>query len=114
MINSIDNFEHYKLINFHSNFNIDNDYLDSFKFNKSINNLLSLNTNKIPDTKQPDFSKSFINSFEENSIESQSFKSSSNIKSDIFCGNGCKDENKIIKDEDNIHRNKISIIKKNL
>ena len=97
MINSIDNFELYKLINLHGNFDIDNDYLDSLKFNKSINNLLSLNTNKIPDTKQPDFSKSFINSFEENSIESQSFKTSSNIKSEIFCGNSYIDGNKIIK-----------------
>ena len=107
MKNQVDILENRGLINYNNNYNKDNECLDFFQLNKSEN------INKISYIKQPAISKSFSNSFEENSLESKINKYSINLNTITFEDIIFKDDFKISKEENILHK-KIFINKKNL
>ena len=93
MKNQVDILENRGLINYNNNYNKDNECLDFFQLNKSEN------INKISYIKQPAISKSFSNSFEENSLESKINKYSINLNTITFEDIIFKDDFKISKEE---------------
>ena len=105
MKNQVDILENRGLINYNNNYNKDNECLDFFQLNKSEN------INKISYIKQPAISKSFSNSFEENSLESKINKYSINLNTITFEDIIFKDDFKISKEENILHK-KIFINKK--
>ena len=105
MINQIDILENSGLINYNNNFNKDNECYDFFQLDKSTN------INKISYIKQPVIPNAFINSFEENSLESKINKYSLNLNTIAFEDIIFKDDFKIGKEENILHK-KIFINKK--
>ena len=107
MKNQVDILENRGFINYNNNFNKDNQYLDLdfFQLDKSEN------INKISYIKQSATSKPFSNSFEENSLESKINKYSINLNTITFEKIIFKDDFKIEKEENILHK-KIFINKK--
>ena len=98
MINQVDILENRGFINYNNNFNKDNQYLDFFQLDKSEN------INKISYIRQPATSKPFSNSFEENSLESKINKYSINLNTITFEEIIFKDDFRIAKEENILHK----------
>ena len=64
MTNHTNIFENYTLIDSNMDFAENNDFPDNYQPNKSINNIISINTEKIPNNEMTIFQKAFTDSLD--------------------------------------------------
>ncbi len=64
MTNHTNIFENYRLIDSNIDFTENNDFSDNYQPNESINNIISINTEKIPNNEMTIFQKAFTDSLD--------------------------------------------------
>ena len=64
MTNHTNIFENYRLIDSNIDFAVNNDFSDNYQPNESINNIISINTEKIPNNEMTIFQKAFTDSLD--------------------------------------------------
>ena len=105
MTNHTNIFENYRLIDSNIDFAENNYFPDNYQPNKSINNIISINTEKIPNNEITIFKKAFTDSLDQDCSESQSnlsiyLKPSTSNKKD------CKNKYSISTEEKNLNHKK--------
>ena len=105
MTNYTNIFENYRLIDSNMDFAENNYFPDNYQPNKSINNIISINTEKIPNNETTIFKKAFTDSLDQDCSESQSnlsiyLKPSTSNKKD------CKNKYSISTEEKNLNHKK--------